>query len=47
MPETATQGLTPVGATTIEGNAVSTSTVTAPGITLPVDVPVTIAVAVA
>ncbi|MCG8920505.1 hypothetical protein L6E12_32535, partial [Actinokineospora sp. PR83] len=42
VPETATQGLTLVGATTVEGSALAASTVAAPGITLPVNVPITV-----
>ncbi|PWW65511.1 DUF6801 domain-containing protein [Actinokineospora spheciospongiae] len=42
VPETATQGLTLVGATTVEGTALAASTVAAPGITLPVNVPITV-----
>ncbi|GAA0643719.1 hypothetical protein GCM10010174_78300 [Kutzneria viridogrisea] len=42
VPATATQGLTLVGATTIEGTADASSTVAAPEATLPVSVPTTI-----
>ncbi|AHH99686.1 hypothetical protein KALB_6326 [Kutzneria albida DSM 43870] len=43
VPETATQGLNLVGATSIEGTAVSGDEVVAPEATLPVNVPVNIA----
>ncbi|SDD70741.1 DUF6801 domain-containing protein [Actinokineospora iranica] len=43
VPETATQGLALVGAKSIEGKAVSGAKVDAPGISLPVNVPVAIA----
>jgi hypothetical protein len=43
VPETATQGLTLVGAKTVEGSALAASTVAAPGITLPVNVPIVVA----
>jgi hypothetical protein len=39
VPPTATQGLSLVGAKTLDGNALASSTVEAPGITLPVQVP--------
>ncbi|MBM7772252.1 hypothetical protein JOD54_002456 [Actinokineospora baliensis] len=42
VPDTATQGLTLVGAATVEGTAVSAATVTAPGVTLPVNVPIAV-----
>ncbi|GHF52721.1 hypothetical protein FHX82_004204 [Amycolatopsis bartoniae] len=42
VPATATQGLTLVGAATVEGSAAASSTVTAPEGTIPVTVPATI-----
>ncbi|WP_189212493.1 DUF6801 domain-containing protein [Actinokineospora sp. UTMC 2448] len=42
VPETATQGLTLVGAKTVEGSAVSSAEVAAPEATLPVNVPITV-----
>ncbi|OXM63945.1 hypothetical protein L1857_24670 [Amycolatopsis thermalba] len=44
VPPTATQGLTLVGAATVEGTAKASSTVTAPEATIPVTVPATIPV---
>ncbi|MFJ8814308.1 DUF6801 domain-containing protein [Amycolatopsis thermoflava] len=44
VPPTATQGLTLVGAATVEGSAKASSTVTAPEATIPVTVPATIPV---
>ncbi|GAB3575526.1 hypothetical protein GCM10027445_38140 [Amycolatopsis endophytica] len=44
VPPTATQGLTLVGAATVEGSAAANSTVTAPEATIPVTVPATIPV---
>ncbi|WP_424184599.1 DUF6801 domain-containing protein [Actinokineospora sp. G85] len=42
VSETATQGLTLVGAKTVEGSALAAATVAAPGITLPVNVPIAV-----
>ncbi|OLR90319.1 hypothetical protein BJP25_03215 [Actinokineospora bangkokensis] len=42
VPETATQGLVLVGAKTVEGTAQAAARVEASGITLPVDVPITV-----
>ncbi|SES36729.1 DUF6801 domain-containing protein [Actinokineospora terrae] len=42
VPDTATQGLTLVGAATVEGKAVSGASVAAPGVTVPVSVPITV-----
>ncbi|RLK54160.1 DUF6801 domain-containing protein [Actinokineospora cianjurensis] len=42
VPDTATQGLTLVGAATVEGKAVSGASVAAPGVTVPVNVPITV-----
>ncbi|OLR94006.1 DUF6801 domain-containing protein [Actinokineospora bangkokensis] len=42
VPDTATQGLVLVGAATVEGSAKAAATVAAPGITLPVQVPISV-----